>query len=993
MEGEMANPQARKTSMTYSILFRQPMLCFAMFVAMLVVSISQSPAARAVDEEVRFERQIAPLLRMYCAGCHNDNEPEGGFSVSSYGQLMKGSAQGAIVLPGNVDESSLLQLLAGTLEPKMPPEDERQPTDEEIDLLRRWIEQGAKRGEPMPDVESVSHASNSIPPAKELYVGAACGVGSDRLAIGGYQNVKLVEVSSGRILWEQQKLPGKVNQLRPSADGGLLVVSTGMTGTSGEVVLLDITSGDEIRRFIGNDEIRHSDSVYCASLSADGRWLASGSYDRRIILWDASSGEPIRMLSGHNGTIYDLDFDPSSRGLATASGDQTVKLWSVETGERLDTFGQPEGEMLCVRFSRDSRFVVAAGADRQIRQWRVMSLDKPTINPMLVSRFAHGAAIVQLQLIEDRVISGSSDRTIKAWGGESLDAQGLLGTADDIPVALCVLHERANSITVVDLLGNIRQFLLPEKPQAVTKSASLEQTHERHEVVEQATIRSYEAVEPNDTPDSALAVELPAEIRGVIAPANLTAGEDVDLIRFHATAGQSWIFEVDAARSGSPLDSRIEVLHLDETPVLQTQLQAVRESYFTFRGKDSSTSDDFRLHKWEDMELDEYLYSSGEVVRLWLYPRGPDSGFKVYPGSGSRYTYFGTTAVSHALGEPAYIVRELSRGEEPLPNGLPVFPIYFENDDDPLRRHGADSRLQFTAPETGEYLLRIRDARGFGGNSFTYRLSIRAPQPDFHVAVNGPKLSIPVGAGREWNVSVTRFDGMDAPITIELDGLPPGIEATNPLLVEADQISAVGTLYASEVAEQHLSVDPSEEAPQRKESQTFQVKLRAKSEFQGRTIEHELPTGLEVTVAPRNGLTLQIVQRSDVGTSDQETLSASQNSVAELELGALVIRPGETISARVQLKRNGAVGAISFGNEDSGRGLPHGAFIDNIGLNGLLIPEGQEEREFFITAAPKVPPGRYQFHLRCTSEGNPTSRPIVLTVLPSEPQLVTQQQP
>ncbi|MEZ6076210.1 MAG: hypothetical protein R3C56_11235 [Pirellulaceae bacterium] len=60
-----------------------------------------------------------------------------------------------------------------------------------------------------------------------------------------------------------------------------------------------------------------------------------------------------------------------------------------------------------------------------------------------------------------------------------------------------------------------------------------------------------------------------------------------------------------------------------------------------------------------------------------------------------------------------------------------------------------------------------------------------------------------------------------------------------------------------------------------------------------------------------------------------------------------------------------------MGKEDSGRNLPHGAFVDNIGLSGLLIPEGQTQREFFITAAPKVAPGRRQFHLPAVRRATP----------------------
>ena len=49
------------------------------------------------------------------------------------------------------------------------------------------------------------------------------------------------------------------------------------------------------------------------------------------------------------------------------------------------------------------------------------------------------------------------------------------------------------------------------------------------------------------------------------------------------------------------------------------------------------------------MTLNQLLYVNGEVVKLWLYPRGPDSGYIVYPGSGNRHGYFDTTPLAHPL--------------------------------------------------------------------------------------------------------------------------------------------------------------------------------------------------------------------------------------------------------------------------------------------------------------------------------------------------------
>ena len=151
------------------------------------------------------------------------------------------------------------------------------------------------------------------------------------------------------------------------------------------------------------------------------------------------------------------------------------------------------------------------------------------------------------------------------------------------------------------------------------------------------------------------------------------------------------------------------------------------------------------------------------------------------PGAGNRYAYFDTTSLAHALGQTTYTVRELAPGEVPLPNGLPVFPILYQNDDDGLARLGKDSRLTFVAPVAGEYFVRIRDARGFGGDDYKYQLTLRQPQPDFQPSVTGAELKLPVQSGREWSVAAQRIDGLDGEISIELSGLPEGVIATNPL--------------------------------------------------------------------------------------------------------------------------------------------------------------------------------------------------------------------
>ena len=920
---------------------------------------------------------VAAVLAKYCAGCHNPSEPEGKLAVTSHQAVMAGGSGGPIVLAGKPDESRLLGVLTGREETQLPPEGEPRPTAAEIELLRQWIASGAGGAN---EAEAASPAplhlaAPALPaaPVAHHFVSAACRVDQDIYAVGQLGTVELREGSSDKPRWVFRELAGKVNCLRISRDQQRLVVAGGIAGVGGEAVVINVADGSCQQRFHG-----HADSIYCAALSPDGQTLATGSYDRSVVLWELASGRVLHTLTGHNGAIYDLDFDPSGQVLATASADQTVKLWHVASGQRLDTLGQPEGEQRCVRFSPDGQTLVAAGADKQIRQWRLVAHDRPAINPLLVARFAHEADIVQLAFdTTGKLFSASIDLTIKAWDARQITGLGTVAELSDVPVGLCLATSTGQASFAVQLDGRQVAWTTPAPAENSRSSppaapspfvASLPSEPRVDKPAGQpagsgsATVPSRDTtppattteLEPNDRLEQAHDISLPQICQGVIdAPHEATA--DQDLWKFHAQAGQTWIMEVAAASQGSPLDSRLDVLDADGHPVLRTRLQATRESYFTFRGKDSSTSDDFRLHKWEDMELDEYLYANGEIVRLWLYPRGPDSGFKVYPGGGKRHTFFDTTPLAHALGEPTYIVRELAAGEAPIPNGLPVFPIYYENDDDPQTRLGKDSRLTFVAPASGDYLLRVRDARGFGGPEFRYQVSLRSPQPDFQLKVAGTQMAMPPGSGREWSVEVTRIDGLQAPIAIELMGLPEGVVATNPLIVEAGQQAAVGSIYL----EPSAAGIPSE----------FEIQLVATAQAGEQSIRRPLAEQLQVRVTDKPEVQLRLVAARD----------------PSLALEELVIHPGQTISARVIADRHGADSRIELGKEDSGRNLPHGAFVDNIGLNGLLIPEGQTEREFFITAAPKVAAGRRQFHLKSNTAGNPTSRPIWLNVLPAGP--------
>lgn len=912
-----------------------------------------------------YSDQVQPILIKYCTGCHNADDREGDFSLETFADLEQGLEKGPAILAGQPDSSRLIRVLSGLAEPKMPPEDNASPSAAEVTTLRAWIEAGAHGPDHSPldrprlIVPTIAPQAVARSPAvTALAISPATG----QLAIARFSHVEVRDVGKAGPVLNWMEFPGKVNAIHFSTSGDLIVTASGVTGLYGQADIFDVRSGERQISLVG-----HHDTLYDAEFSPDGKLLATAGYDGRIVLWNLDTAAVVHTIDGHNGAVFDLAFDPAGAVLASASADETVKLWKVETGERLDTLSQPTAEQYVVDFSPDGKFIVAGGADNRIRVWKFVSRSDRRINPLRWTRFAHDGAVVaaQFALGGQVLITAGADRKVRLWETRRYADSRLLV---EQPAAIHDLSVNAtgDKLAIGGMDGRVDwQGVLPiAAASRSTGNLALgnDGIEDRPIAKEPSKVAEHE---PNDSLADAQSLELPVILSGVINTASDGNQEDIDLYKIQLRAGKKWIIEIKASREKSPLDSNIAVLTADGKRIERLVLQAVRDSYFSFRGKDSTQIGDFRLHNWEEMQLNEYLYAGGEVTRLWLYPRGPDSGFNVYPGKGHRTTYFGTSGVAHALNEPAYIVEPYPPGTTLVPTGLPIFPIYYENDDDGSRELGTDSRLEFTAPADGNYLIQVRDVRGFGGESYTYELTVRQPSPSFEATVAFEKGKISPGSGREFSIELARKDGFEGEVTIDIEGLPAGFVATSPVSVEANQIMAFGTI--------HVLPDTSQ-PPSGSESQ---VRVAASAQIAGERVTKNLEWTTPFELGDEPEVYVRILPVMPLQGKDSMP-SSPPSATNQLEL---TVAPGQTISAVAQITRKeGFSGRVSFGQEAAGRNLPHGVYVDNIGLNGLLIVENANEREFSITADTWVPETTRLFHLRTGEQGNQTSWPVILHV-------------
>ena len=96
---------------------------------------------------VDYQRQVKTIIEENCLECHSRDKRKAGLSLATYEDVLEGGRSGPIVRPGKSQRSLIVDRLTGVIEPQMP-KDEVALDAADIDVIRRWIDEGAR---PTPD--------------------------------------------------------------------------------------------------------------------------------------------------------------------------------------------------------------------------------------------------------------------------------------------------------------------------------------------------------------------------------------------------------------------------------------------------------------------------------------------------------------------------------------------------------------------------------------------------------------------------------------------------------------------------------------------------------------------------------------------------------------------------------------------------------------------------------------------------------------------------
>ena len=199
-------------------------------------------------------------------------------------------------------------------------------------------------------------------------------------------------------------------------------------------------------------------------------------------------------------------------------------------------------------------------------------------------------------------------------------------------------------------------------------------------------------------------------------------------------------------------------------------------------------------------------------------------------------------------------------------------------------------------------------------------------------------------------VNLTRIDNFTGPVKVEMENVPQGYAVSSPIVVEAGHLEAEGVIHAAP------------DAKPLEKSAWDQVRIMATAEIGSETVTQNVGNLRHIKLGPKPKVLVFL-------TPDPKApIKGPSNE--------LTLAPGETMTALLSIERNGFKGELKFDVDN----LPHGVIVDNIGLSGVLIREGETQRQIFLTAADWVPETTRLIDAVAKGAGNQASRPIVFHV-------------
>lgn len=346
-----------------------------------------------VAAPVSYYREVRPIFEAQCQGCHQPAKAKGDYVMTDFAKLLAGAESGMAVVAGRPAESHLLSVITPgpNGEAEMP---QKRPAlhPVQIELVRRWIEEGAQNDTPA-DAELRYSAENppvyGAPPSVSSLDWSPDG---QWIAVAGHHEILLHRADGSGLAARLIGVSERVESVAFSPDGQWLAAAGGNPGRSGEIQVWKLADHS-----LALSHAATFDTLYGVSWSPDGKFLAFGCGDHgdnSVRALEVATGREVLSNGAHGDWALDTAWSMDGSHLVSVGRDMAAKLTEVASQRFIDnitsiTPGALRGGLHAVQRHPGRDDILLGGADGVPQVYRMHRLTKRVIgdNASLIRRW------------------------------------------------------------------------------------------------------------------------------------------------------------------------------------------------------------------------------------------------------------------------------------------------------------------------------------------------------------------------------------------------------------------------------------------------------------------------------------------------------------------------------------------------------------------------------------------------------------------------------